>query len=95
MRTYPLLIFASLLFSGCSQRSGEPGKESSLREDTVNADGKKGMILLSDRPPNLETPLRYFKDDYTPNDVFFVRWHLSVLPSSVDENEFRLRVTGH
>jgi len=53
------------------------------------------MLLLTDRPPNLETPLRYFKEDYTPNDVFFVRWHLSGIPTSVDTNEFRLRVTGH
>ena len=31
-------------------------------------------------PPNLETPLKYFLLDYTPNNVFFVRWHLSNLP---------------
>ena len=61
----------------------------------VTAEGKKEMILLTDRPPNLETPLRYFKLDYTPNDVFFVRWHLSGLPAAVDTNEFRLLVTGH
>lgn len=53
------------------------------------------MILLTDRPPNLETPLRYFKEDLTPNDVFFVRWHLSGMPSSVDTNTFRLNVSGH
>jgi hypothetical protein len=32
---------------------------------------RKDMILLTDRPPNLETPLKYFLQDYTPNDVFF------------------------
>ncbi len=61
----------------------------------VYAEGKKDMILQTDRPPNLETPLKYFKLDYTPNDVFFVRWHLSGLPSSVDTNTFRLQVDGH
>lgn len=53
------------------------------------------MILLTDRPLNLETPLHYFLHDYTPNDVFFVRWHLAVLPEQFDRDTFRLRVTGH
>ncbi|MEO7873454.1 MAG: molybdopterin-dependent oxidoreductase [Bacteroidia bacterium] len=83
------------MLPGCSQHHDTDGKTAAVRDDTVNAAGKKGMILLTDRPPNLETPLRYFKEDYTPNDVFFVRWHLSGLPSSVDKDEFRLRVTGH
>ena len=60
----------------------------------VTAEGKKDMILLTDRPPNLETPLKYFLLDYTPNDVFFVRWHLPMLPNHIQENTFRLRVHG-
>ena len=31
----------------------------------------------------------------TPNDQFHVRWHLAVIPNSVDENTFRLSVRGH
>ncbi len=61
----------------------------------VKAPGKDDMILLTDRPANLETPLWYFKYDYTPNNVFFVRWHLANMPSRVDTNEFRLKVGGH
>jgi sulfite dehydrogenase len=61
----------------------------------VTAPGKKAMRLLTDRPVNLETPLHYFLLDYTPNDVFFVRWHLSVMPDKVDPDTFRLRVNGH
>ena len=53
------------------------------------------MFLLTDRPPNLETPLKYFLQDYTPNKVFFVRWHLSGLPSKIDEDTFRLRIGGN
>lgn len=56
---------------------------------------KTGMILLTDRPPQLETPLRYFETDLTPNDAFFVRWHLSGIPTSVDTRTFRLDVSGH
>ena len=51
--------------------------------------------MLTDRPPQLETPVRYFDTDLTPNDVFFVRWHLSGIPTSVDTKTFRLEVTGN
>ncbi len=55
---------------------------------------KTDLILLTDRPPQLETPLRYFQSDLTPNDAFFVRWHLSGIPTSVDEKSFRLEISG-
>lgn len=56
--------------------------------------GKKEMRMLTDRPLNLETPLHYFLLDYTPNDVFFVRWHLATMPDKVDPDTFRLRING-
>src|ERR1035441_4368390 len=55
---------------------------------------KTVLILLTDRPPQLETPLRYFQTDLTPNDAFFVRWHLSGIPTTVDLQTFRLEVSG-
>jgi len=55
---------------------------------------KTDLILLTDRPPQLETPLRYFQSDLTPNDAFFVRWHLSGIPTNVDLHTFRLEVNG-
>jgi hypothetical protein len=39
---------------------------------------KTDLILLTDRPPQLETPLHYFRSDLTPNSAFFVRWHVSL-----------------
>jgi DMSO/TMAO reductase YedYZ molybdopterin-dependent catalytic subunit len=56
---------------------------------------KTDLILLTDRPPNLETPLRFFREDLTSNEAFFVRWHLGVIPTSVNTNTYRLNVTGH
>jgi len=54
------------------------------------------MILLRERPPLLETPFEVFdKGVFTPNDQFFVRWHLPVIPTSIDVDTFRLRVDGH
>ncbi len=56
---------------------------------------KADLILLTDRPPQLETPLRYFREDLTPNDAFFVRWHLGLIPTTIDAATFRLSVGGH
>lgn len=56
---------------------------------------KAELILLTDRPPQLETPLHYFQTDLTPNAAFFVRWHLSGIPTSVDTRTFRLEVSGN
>jgi DMSO/TMAO reductase YedYZ molybdopterin-dependent catalytic subunit len=55
---------------------------------------KTDLILLTDRPPQLETPLKYFETDLTPNDAFFVRWHLSGVPTSIDTRTYRLEVAG-
>ena len=56
---------------------------------------KTDLILLTDRPPQLETPLHFFLQDFTPNEAFFVRWHLAGIPLSVDSKTFRLHISGH
>jgi sulfoxide reductase catalytic subunit YedY len=56
---------------------------------------KTDLILLTSRPPQLETPLKYFKELVTPNDALFVRWHLANIPTSVDVNQWRLKVGGN
>src|SRR3974377_2119801 len=55
--------------------------------------GKKPLIKLSYRPPNYETPLRYFRSAITANDTFFVRYHLADIPE-VDAAKWRLKVGG-
>lgn len=56
---------------------------------------KTDLILRTDRPPQLETPVKYFREDLTPNEAFYVRWHLEGIPTSVDPNIFRLKLSGH
>ncbi len=56
---------------------------------------KTDLILRTDRPPQLETPLKYFSQDLTPNEAFYVRWHLEGIPTSVDAQTFRLQIDGH
>lgn len=55
---------------------------------------KAPLILLTDRPPQLETPLHYFLEDFTPNEAHFVRWHFAGIPTEVNGAEWRLDVTG-
>jgi DMSO/TMAO reductase YedYZ molybdopterin-dependent catalytic subunit len=55
--------------------------------------GKKPLIKLSYRPPNYETPIEYFRTAITPNDAFFVRYHLSDIPE-VDAKTWKLAVGG-
>ena len=55
---------------------------------------KTDLILLTSRPPQLETPMRYFAQAITPNDAFFVRYHVFPVPTSIDVDTWRLRVTG-
>jgi DMSO/TMAO reductase YedYZ molybdopterin-dependent catalytic subunit len=56
---------------------------------------KAPLILLTDRPVQLETPRRYFQTAFTPNEAFFVRWHLQTIPNAVDLREWRLKVEGN
>lgn len=57
--------------------------------------GKRPLILLTARPPQLETPFAVFNDGViTPNDAFFVRYHLSGVPTEIDPGSYRLAVEG-
>jgi DMSO/TMAO reductase YedYZ molybdopterin-dependent catalytic subunit len=55
--------------------------------------GKKPLIKLTYRPPNYETPIEYFRSAITPNDAFYVRYHLSDIPR-VDANSWKLSIGG-
>jgi len=55
--------------------------------------GKKPLIKLSYRPPNYETPIEHLGTAITPNDAFFVRYHLADIPE-VDGKTWKLSVGG-
>jgi sulfite dehydrogenase len=56
---------------------------------------KRPLILLTTRPPQLETPFAVFNEGLlTPNDAFFVRYHLAQVPTSIDPDKFTLAVKG-
>ena len=56
--------------------------------------GKLPLIKKSFRPPNFETPVSYFNEAFTPNNAFFVRYHLAGIPQAVDAAQWRLAVSG-
>lgn len=61
----------------------------------VQYPGKRQLIRVTTRPPHLETPFEVFNEGViTPNDAFFVRYHLAGLPLDVDLATYRIAVTG-
>jgi len=56
---------------------------------------KRPLILLTSRPPQLETPFKTFNEGlFTPNDAFFVRYHWSGIPTDIDPETYRLEIKG-
>jgi sulfite dehydrogenase len=56
---------------------------------------KRPMIGVTSRPPQLETPFHIFNDGpITPNNAFFVRYHLADVPLNIDPDKFTLEIKG-
>ena len=56
---------------------------------------KRPLIRLTSRPPQLETPFSVFNESVlTPNDAFFVRYHLSGVPTQIDPLKHRITIRG-
>jgi DMSO/TMAO reductase YedYZ molybdopterin-dependent catalytic subunit len=56
---------------------------------------KRPLIVLTSRPPQLETPFEVFNEGIiTPNDAFFVRYHNAGLPTSIDPDTYVIKIGG-
>src|ERR1700749_1523151 len=56
---------------------------------------KRPMIGLTSRPPQLDTPFAVFNENViTPNNAFFVRYHLADVPLDIDPDKFTLEIKG-
>lgn len=84
---------------GCGQpesssvESAQPGPPTKPVDVLPQFPGKVAMGVINDRPPCLETPWSYFRQDITPNDAFYVRWHLPI-PLNIDLKTWRLKIDG-
>jgi DMSO/TMAO reductase YedYZ molybdopterin-dependent catalytic subunit len=83
---------SGLLSAGCARQPqvAPPDAAGALRFPQ-----KVSLRAVNDRAPCLETPWQYFRHDLTPNEAFYVRWHLEAIPTQVDLRVWRLRITGH
>ncbi|HEX4325618.1 MAG TPA: molybdopterin-dependent oxidoreductase [Burkholderiales bacterium] len=56
---------------------------------------KRPLIVLTSRPPQLETPFEIFNEGLiTPNDAFFVRYHNAGIPTSIDGDKHTIKIGG-
>ena len=94
LRLAGLFGLTAALPLGCG-RSPKGPAQTEPAADLLRFPGKVPMLALNDRPPCLETPWRYFREDLTPNQAFYVRWHLQGIPTAVDLRTWRLKIGGH
>lgn len=93
-------LAGSSLLPRLATAAGEPALTTGLPDGVYNtADlealpGKKPLIKLSYRPPNYETPISYFDSAFTPNDAFFVRYHLADIPETLDAATWKIKFGG-
>jgi DMSO/TMAO reductase YedYZ molybdopterin-dependent catalytic subunit len=81
---------AQAAVGGLPPELAEGARESAVLEAPF---GKLPLIKKTYRPPNFETPVEYFRNVITPNNAFFVRYHLASIPV-VDAAQWRLKIGG-
>ncbi|MDD3059818.1 MAG: molybdopterin-dependent oxidoreductase, partial [Sulfurimonas sp.] len=88
-------LVASAAAVGTSLSAGATGQPIDNRKVAKLAfPEKKPLITYSDRPPLLETPREAFAHAITPNDEFFVRWHMPEIPTFIDVETYRIKING-
>ncbi|MDP5008577.1 MAG: molybdopterin-dependent oxidoreductase [Glaciimonas sp.] len=91
----PLHSIAASAKQAAKQTSETMPFENGLRE-LVKYPQKRPLLRITARPPHLETPFSVFAEGaITPNDAFFVRYHLANMPLSIDVDTYRLKIGGH
>src|SRR5690606_1868393 len=63
-------------------------------QDPTKLFGKhKGMIILNDRPWNIETPAHLLDDKITPSDKMFIR-NNGLIPENIEPDKWTLTLDG-
>jgi len=88
-------IVASAAIVGTSLSAGTTTQPIDSRKVSEMAfPEKRPLITYSDRPPLLESPRSTFTQALTPNDEFFVRWHLPDIPTHINPDEYTIKIGG-
>ena len=82
-------IAGSSLSAGITRQPNDKGVVSKMAFPE-----KVPLITYSDRPPLLESPRSAFTKALTPNDEFFVRWHLPDIPTYIDPDNYTIKIDG-
>jgi DMSO/TMAO reductase YedYZ molybdopterin-dependent catalytic subunit len=99
-----LLVAAGATLSGVGLAAGRLAEAKETfehpfangRRSLVAFPEKRPLIVLTTRPPQLETPFEVFNDGLlTPNDAFFVRYHNAAIPTSIDGDAHVIRIAGN
>jgi DMSO/TMAO reductase YedYZ molybdopterin-dependent catalytic subunit len=102
MKRRDVLLGSGALFGAVTHRAWaegaavNPGLAAGTRAEAVmdTLPGKQPLIKLAYRAPNYEAPLAYLGSPITPNDRFFVRYHLSQIPDMAALRAWSLTVGG-
>jgi sulfoxide reductase catalytic subunit YedY len=88
-------LVASAALAGSSLNAGVTTQPIDSREVSKMAfPEKKPLITYSDRPPLLESPRSTYRHAITPNDEFFVRWHMPEIPTHIDPDKYTIHING-
>ncbi|OXR28413.1 oxidase [Pseudomonas umsongensis] len=98
LRDAVTLALAASPLASIARATGETAEEVTFAagpRPLVQYPQKRPLTLVTTRPPHLETPFAVFNEGpITPNDAFFVRYHLANFPTSIDPDTYRLTVKG-
>lgn len=95
VRSAGMLALSASPLSSLALDTGEGVTFADGPRPLVRYPGKRPLIRVHTRPPHLETPFQVFNEGpLTPNDAFFVRYHLANIPLTVDPTAYRLSVKG-
>jgi len=90
-----LALASSPLTSRAERDTGEGVTFADGPRALVVYPGKRALYRVTTRPPHLETPFTVFNEGpITPNDAFFVRYHLADLPTRIDPDTYTVVVKG-
>ena len=79
-----------------AQRTGVDLPIANGHRNLVAFPEKRPLIVLTTRPPQLETPFEVFNEGLlTPNDAFFVRYHNAGIPTSIDGDKHVIKIGGN
>jgi len=88
------LVASSVLLSSSAFASTTTKPTDGRKVAEIAFPEKKPLITYSNRPPLLESPRSVFTQTITPNDEFFVRWHLPEIPTHLDPNRYTIKING-